>query len=226
MSLEYTIISIGTLSHNRFWGESRPVRTAHATTTLVRDGEKLILVDPSLPAPALAARFNERTGKTLADVTDVFCTTLRPVHRRSVAALPEANWWCAAAELELYREGLRDLRDTAERLQSDDSGRAETDLALLDRFRGAPERFGPQVQLYPLAGPTSGSAGLLLATARETVIIAGDAALTGEHVRRGQVWERCADTDAALASLKDILELADVIVPGHDNVVRSPTAWL
>lgn len=226
MSVAYTVISIGTLSHNRLWSEAGAVRTAHATTTLVADGGRLILVDPSLPAAALAARFNERTGKTLDDVTDVFCTTLRPVHRRSVAAVPRADWWCAEAELELTRRGLRDLREVAGRLGSEDSQRAEADLKLLERFQPAPEHFGGQVQLYPLAGPTEGSAGLLLTAAARTIVIAGDAALTGEHVRRGRIWQGCADTEAALASLKDMLELADVIVPGHDNVMLSPALRL
>ena len=57
-------------------------------------------------------------------------------------------------------------------------------------------------------------------------MIAGDAALTGEHVYRGQVWEGCADVEAALNSMRDFVELADVIVPGHDNVLLSPQRWL
>lgn len=226
MSVEYTIISIGALSHNRLWGESGHLRTAHATTTLVAAGDRLILVDPSLPGEALAARFNERTGKRLDDVTDVFCTTLRPVHRRSVAALPKAKWWCGEAELELYREGLKDFRETANRAESEDAARASVELKLVDRFRAAPEAFAPQVEVYPLAGPTAGSAGLLLTLPTKTVVIAGDAALTGEHILRGQVWEGCADTEAAMDSLKDMLELADVIVPGHDNILYSATPWL
>ena len=107
MSVEYTIISIGALSRNRLWGESAAVRTAHATTTLVCDGERRILIDPSLPAPALAARFNERTGLALGDVTDVFCTTLRPVHRRSIEVLGHAHWWVNEPELDSYREVAR-----------------------------------------------------------------------------------------------------------------------
>ena len=93
MSVEFLVVSIGALSHNPLWGEPSPVRTAHATTTYVEDGPRRILVDPSLPAIALAARFNERTGKMLQDVTDVFCTTLRSVHRRSIEAMPSAAWW-------------------------------------------------------------------------------------------------------------------------------------
>jgi len=227
MSVEYRIISIGTLSQNLLWGEGAAVRTAHATTTLVVDGKRQILVDPSLPAVALAARFGERTGRSLDDVTDVFCTTLRPVHRRSVEALPNADWWCAEPELASYREHLEGLLDSAERLDADQGQVVRTELALLERFRPAPEKFGAQVHLYPLPGPSAGSAGLLLTPATSSILIAGDAAVTAEHMQRGQVWRGCTDTQVAMESLKDLLEIADVIVPGHDNLLLTPRQdWL
>lgn len=226
MSVEFCVVSIGTLSRNRLWGEAAAVRTAHATTTAVFDDKRLILVDPSLPAAALAARFNERTGRTLSDVTDVFCTTLRPVHRRSIAALANAAWWVHAAELEWRRDDLRGLLDSSERIGAEDAAAVEADLRLLDRFRPAPERFSQQVTVYPLAGPSPGSAGLLLTPPTTTVVIAGDAALTAEHVQRGQVWEGCADADAAMRAMEDFLELADVVVCGHDNAMLSQGRWL
>ena len=226
MSVEYCIISIGTLSHNRLWGEGAPVRTPHATTTLVRDEGRSILVDPSLPAQALAARYNERTGGQLADVTDVFCTTLRPVHRRSIAAFDEAVWWAGEAEIETYRSHLTGLLDSAERIDADDANAIEADLALLGRFRAAPESFTRQVHFYPMLGASPGSAGLLLNPATSTIVIAGDAAVSTAHVQAGQIWKGCADTEGAMASLTDLLELADVIVPGHDNVMFTPGRWL
>jgi len=226
VSVDYCVISIGTLSHNRLWGERAAVRTAHATTTLVRTEDRLILVDPSLPARALAARFGERTGLSIDAVTDVFCTTLRPVHRRSIEALGKARWWTHAQELEGYRRHLEQLLDTAGRLSGEDEALAQVDLKLLEKFRPAPEKFGEQVHLYPAAGASVGSAGLLLTPPTATVVIAGDAAITREHILRGQVWEGCHDTQAALASLADMLELADQIVPGHDNVVFCPRHWL
>ena len=226
MSVEYAVISIGTLSHNHFWGETAPLRTAHATTTLVCDGSKRILIDPSLPAVALEARFFERTGRRLDSVTDVFCTTLRPVHRRSIEALGEANWWASQAELEAYGETLKTLLDSAERLNPEDARTAEAELELLQRFKPAPDKFTPQVHLYPLAGPSAGSAGLLLTPATTSIIIAGDAALTGEHVMHGQIWEGCANRELALESLQDLLEVADIIVPGHDNVMPSSGRWV
>ena len=95
-------------------------------------------------------------------------------------------------------------------------------LKLLDRFKPAPEKFTDQVALYPLPGPSIGNSGLLLTAPIHTIIIAGDAALTAEHLLRGQVWEGCSDREQAMESLKDILELADIVIPGHDNVMISP----
>ena len=226
MSVEYHIISIGALSHNRLWGESAAIRTAHATTTVVCEGDRTILVDPSLPGPALAARFNERTGKTLDDVTDVFCTTLRPVHRRGIQALDGAKWWAAEAEIQWYRGHISAMLDAADRLSPENAAAARADLDLLERFEAAPEKFTRQVQVYPLPGATEGTAGLLLTPATTTIVIAGDAALTAEHVIRGQVWKGCTDTEAAMTSLQEMLELADVIVPGHDNLMLAPGQWL
>lgn len=226
MAVEYRIISIGTLSHNRLWGEAGQVRTAHATITCVEDQDRLILVDPSLPGEILAARFHERTGKQLSAVTDVFCTTLRPVHRRGLPALEGAHWWCAEDELETYRSHLVDMLDKAERLSPDDAQQVEADLQLLDRFEACPEKLSPQVGLFPLAGPSVGSAGLLLTPAAKTIVIAGDAVATGEHLRAGQIWQGCFNAEQAMESFRDVLEIADVIIPGHDNVVFSPQRWL
>jgi glyoxylase-like metal-dependent hydrolase (beta-lactamase superfamily II) len=226
MTVEFRVISIGALSHNRLWGEAAAVRTPHATTTLIAPGDdRRILVDPSLPASALAARFNERTGRRLGDVSDVFCTTLRPVHRRSLDALPDADWWCSPQELDAYRDHLAGLLDSADRLDGEAKGAVQADLALLDRFRPAPETFGRQVHLFPLPGASAGSAGLLLTPPTTTVVVAGDAAVTAEHLRRGQVWAGCHDTAAAMASLRDIIEIADAVVCGHDNLTVLSRAW-
>ena len=226
MAVEYRVISIGTLSRNLLWSEVAPVRTAHATVTLVCDEKRKILVDPSLPAQVLAARFNERTGANLAGITDVFCTTLRPAHRRGIEALGHARWWTAETELETYRGHLEGLRGSADRLSPEDAATIEADLGLLERFAPAPEKFSRQVQFYPLRGPSPGSAGLLLTLAATTVIIAGDAAVTAEHIRAGQIWHGCGDHPAAMESLRDLLELADIIIPGHDNLMIAPGRWL
>ena len=222
MAIEYSVISIGTLSRNRLWDESAAVRTAHATTTLVVDGDRRILVDPSLPGKILDARFNERTGGTLADITDVFCTTLRPVHRRALDMLGDAKWWCNEAEIEAYAHHLQSLLESAERLDAEQATAIEADIEIVRTFNPAPDRLTPQVHLYPLAGASVGSAGLLLVEPTSSVLVAGDAVITAEHFALGQVWQGCVDTEGAMESLQDVIEIADVIIPGHDNII--PTA--
>ncbi len=227
MAVEYRVISIGSPAHNIIWNETRPVRTAHATTTLVTDGDRTILIDPSLPEPILAAKFFERTGRQLDCVTDVFCTTLRPDSRRALdTAFADANLWCSGLELEWYTRRLDELKESAERLENEDAENIDKELAVIKRFRPAPEKFSPQVGIYPLAGPTPGCCGLLLTPATSTIVVAGPAAATAEHLRRGMIWEDSLDKDAAMESLKDMLELADIIVPGFDNVIFSPRQWM
>ena len=100
MSLRFRVISIGTLTRNREWGEQAPKRASHATTTLIQDEGTTILVDPSLPAEILAARLDERSGLTPGDVDVVFLTTFRPTHRRSLALFDRATWSMSESEIE------------------------------------------------------------------------------------------------------------------------------
>lgn len=225
MSVEFSVVSIGALSSNPFWGEGPGIRTSHATTTLVRDGDRLILVDPSLPAVALASRLGERTGLQPQSITDVFCTTLRPTHRRSVELFETARWLCCEQELAAYRQHLEALAQSAGRTDSEAGEAVMADLALVEKFHPAPDKLTPAVHLYPLAGPSVASAGLLLAGAARTAIVAGDAALTADHVFAGRVWSGSADTTAAMSSLVELIEIADVIVCGHDNYMLSPARW-
>ena len=227
MSVEYSVISIGTLSHNMLWNEPRAVRTTHATTTLVTDGDRRILIDPSLPGKVLETRLFERTGHGIDSITDVFCTTLRPDSRRALnETLGEANWWASQRELEWYTRQLEDLRESAERLENLDVENVEKELAVVRKFRPALEKFSSQVSIYPLYGPTPGCCGLLLTPPTATIVIAGPTAATAEHIERGMIWKECTDKEPAMESLRDLLELADVIVPGFDNVYFSSRNWL
>ncbi len=226
MSVDFTVVSIGALSFNPFWSEKAGLRTPHATSTLVRDGKRLILVDPSLPAMALVSRLSERTGLAPEQITDVFCTTLRPTHRRSVEAFAKARWTCAEPELSAYRQHLSILSESSRRRDGQVERAVAADLKLLERFSPAPDKLAEAVSLFPLPGPSVGSAGLLLASPTRTTVVAGDAAITAEHVLAGRVWAGSADAEAAMQSLTDILEIADLIVCGHDNYMLSPTRWM
>ena len=222
MSVEYTIISIGAMARNMLWNESADVRIQHATTTLVCDGEFRVLVDPSLPADVLAARLFERTGLRPSDISAIFCTTLRPDSRRSIEAFKDIPWYCSEMEKEWYSHKLAGLADSAQRLSPEDVENIETELRIVEKFTVAPDSLSSQISLYPMAGVTPGCCGLLLTPNTSTVIITGPAVPTRGHLERGMVWEESLDLDEALKSMSEVFEMADVIIPGFDNVCFSP----
>ena len=223
MSVSYSVISIGALSRNRLWGEQEPKRAAHATTTIIWSGTTAILVDPSLPAEILRHRLDERTGLRPEQIEVVFLTTFRPVHRRALAAFGGATWLMHEPEIEAARERLTEMNMRLEEGQDEDPELARLvreERELLSRIKAADERLTPQVHLYPTAGVAPGAAGLLLAAPSRTIVIAGDAVVTQGYFEAGRVFEQVSDLEQARASLADIYELADEIVPGHDNAFR------
>ncbi|MEM1107453.1 MAG: MBL fold metallo-hydrolase [Planctomycetota bacterium] len=220
-ALTYRVISIGTLSAHEHWPSSQARRTPHATTTLISSGDRLILVDPGLPPQAIAARLNERTGIQPGDITDIFLTNFRPAHRGGLEAFPDAEWWVAENERERIGRSLLARAESEE----DHAVRRilEAEIALLKKCKAAPDNLAPRVDLFPVPGFTPGTCGLLLAHATSTTVIAGDAVATVEHLERVQVLRGAFDIEAAQESLIEVLEIADTIIPGHDNVVLNPT---
>jgi len=65
---------------------------------------------------------------------------------------------------------------------------------------------------------TPGSAGLLLTETSRTVAIMGDAVISRDYFEAGRVYEQVYDLEAAQESFRDVMEVADLVVPGHDNV--------
>ena len=221
MGCTVDIISIGTLSRNVFWNEQASVRPAHATTTLIREGTQTIIVDPSLPAELLTHRLDERAGIKPQQIDGVFLTNFRPVHRRSLELFDRATWMLAGAEREAVvdhlESALRDLGGTDPEHPAP-AVEIEQELALVRRTAAPPERLTPTVHLYPTPGATIGAAGLLVAGLK-TVVVAGDAVLSRDHFENGRVFERSADPAKARESFADILEVAEIIIPGHDNLM-------
>ncbi|HNX27551.1 MAG TPA: hypothetical protein PKK48_09115 [Phycisphaerae bacterium] len=222
MSVEYTIISIGALGRNMLWNEAADVRLQHLTTTLVCDGQYRLLVDPSLPREVLLARLYERTGLKPGDISAIFCTTLRPDARRGIEAFENIPWYCGETEKEWYSQKLIALQDSAQRLSPEDAANITAELDIVDKFMAAPDKFAPQVSLYPMAGVTPGCCGLLLTPNTSTAVITGPAVPTRNHMERGMVWEECLDLEEALKAMSELYELADIIIPGFDNICFSP----
>lgn len=224
MSLNYTVVSIGALSRNRFWNETESRRLAHSTTTLVRDDKTTILVDPGLPEQFLVQRLDERTGLKPDQIDLVFLTNFRPVHRRSLEAFSRATWVMYEPEIAAVREHLDQLSASLKDLQRGGGDEAEVarliaqERGLLDRIIKADEKLTRRVHLFPSTGATPGSAGILLTETSRTIAIVGDAVISRDYFEAGRVYEQVYDLQAAQAAFRDTLEIADIVVPGHDNV--------
>ncbi len=210
------------------WNEATPVRTPHATCTLLRarDGneqrERRVLIDPGLPAPALAARLFERTGLRPGEIDVVFLTNFRPAHRAALELFPDARWLLSDPEREAVGNHLSDLRDRGD---ADVKKVVTAELRLLDRTKSPEDKLAEQIDLFPLGGYTPGTCGLLVAESATTTLIAGDAVPTRDHLLAGQVLADAFDKDQALESLREVYEIADAIVPGHDNWFANPRGY-
>ena len=227
MGVRYKVVNIGALSCNRMWNETTPRRAAHATSTLIRSGSTAILVDPSLPTEAMAHRLDERTGLSLNEIDVVFLTTFRPVHRRALANFERASWVMHAPEIEAVTAHLAALNErTAAGQQDPETKRLLRDeQVLVERLEAAPDRLTQEVHLFPAIGASVGSAALLLAEPSRTIVVAGDAVLTEEHFEAGRVFEQAASVEDARNAFREIAEIADEIVPGHDNAFRARGPW-
>jgi len=224
--MDVRVISIGTMAAHPLWGERTAVRTGHSTTTLLSRGERHILVDPGLPASALAARLGERANLTPPDITDVFLTSFHPEVRRALTAFDSATWWIHEAEREHVGVALaQQLIALKNKGESDAELLAalESDVAILRRCKAAPEELAEHVALFPLPGVSPGCCGLLIEEVRHTTLICGDALPTVEHLDQGIVPGDAVDVTRARESFEEALEIADLLIPGRDNITVNRT---
>lgn len=227
LSPDYRVISIGTLAAHPLWNERSPVRTGHATSTLISAGDTHILVDPSLPPQALLARLSERTNLRADDISHVFLTSFEPDRRRALAAFDQAQWLIHEPERQAALGAISASRDEAIDAGDVDLARVyEDEAALLHKCANAPDRLAPNVDLFPLPGVTPGTCGLLVALPASTVIVCGDAIATLEHLAQGKVLPHCADVEQAQESFREAIEIADVLILGRDNLALNPVRSL
>jgi glyoxylase-like metal-dependent hydrolase (beta-lactamase superfamily II) len=220
-SIRVDIISIGTLSRNRLWNEQATMRTPHATTSLIRVGKRNILIDPGLPPPALAARLNERSGLKPEQIDTVFLTNFRPAHRGGIALFTRAKLFIHENEQQAVQQHLERMIQEA---PSEDLDRQmmQSDLKLLTSMKPAPDKLADQLDLFPLFGYTPGQCGLIVAGATNTIVLAGDAVPSQDHFLAGQTLPDAWDIKAAHEAMSEVYEIADLIVPGHDNIFLNP----
>jgi glyoxylase-like metal-dependent hydrolase (beta-lactamase superfamily II) len=220
--MDWRIVSIGTLASNSLWNERGAPRTGHATTSVIKSGNAVLLVDPSLPPLMVDIKLQERWGLTLADVTHVFLTSFDPDRRRTLQGLQHATWYLHEPEIKAASAAIQQELLLAE---GDEEliGLLKEHRDLLHSFEVPNDKILEDVDLFPLPGYTPGSCGLLLPTPLRTILICGDTVATSEHLMQGSVLSTAANIELAQDSFKECVEIADVLVPGRDNVMLNAT---
>jgi glyoxylase-like metal-dependent hydrolase (beta-lactamase superfamily II) len=134
-------------------------------------------------------------------------------------AFPEAKILMHDVERQYERARIENVIRQAE---DEEREVMQRDLEILERVADVEDKVAQGVDLFPLFGYTAGTCGLLISLPTTTVLIAGDAVVTQDHFLAGQVLPESADLKMAQDSMAEVYEIADLIVPGHDNLFLNP----
>lgn len=195
----FTILTLGCLSRNRYWGEedAKSYRRALCTSTLIETPQGArILVDPAVSGAALAQVLDERCGLRPEAVDYVYVTHRHGDHYVGMADLPRAVWLAAPGDAGEIRRALPQHAK---------------------RIFAAGAEIVPGVQVLPLPGHTPGLAGLLFASEDGMVAVAGDSVMTRDFFKDRRGYYNSADFAASARSIDLLMEKADIVVPGHGN---------
>ncbi len=198
--IAWTILTIGHLSANKFWGETERVRTPLCTSTLLRTRAGLVLVDPSMEPERMPTLLHERAGVRTEDIRYVFVTHSHADHRLGLEAFPHATWLMAEPEIAYWRSRT-----------GDEDGR------VLERLTAVDAASLPGLRALLTPGHTPGTTSLLFEWRGKHVAVTGDAVMTEDHFRAREGHTNSVNLERARASITRLSHEADVIVPGHDN---------
>ncbi len=167
-----------------------------STSVLVIDKDVKIVVDPGINRQALATGL-QKEGLKPEDIKYVLITHYHPDHAFGAA-------WFPQAELMDYKYKYK-----SDLVEQHDGFVPDTELAIMHTPGHAPEHCS-------LAVPTE----------QGMVIVAGDVFWWPDGVEQtldvDYPDEYAQDVEALQESRKKILKLADVIIPGHGQVIQVP----
>jgi glyoxylase-like metal-dependent hydrolase (beta-lactamase superfamily II) len=193
------IITIGNLSRNRYWGESdeKPIHKAICTCTVISGESFNLLVDPSLEdGPMMYEELNRRTGLTPEKIDAVFITHQHSDHTAGLRHFKNARWLAASS----VAAGLNDTGNFAKKIEP--SGNI-----LFDK-----------IEVIPSPGHTYDHHILRFNYRGMSVVIAGDAVATKDFWSEKRGYYNAVDFDQSRKTMEFIESVADIIVPGHDNM--------
>ena len=198
MTRDWTIVTIGNLSRNRYWGDSeeKPVRPTLCTCTLIRCDAGAVLVDPSCQeAERMAAELDRTTGLRIGDIDAVFLTHEHGDHHYGLRHFPQAAWLASA--------------DAAAAINASGEYRKQVEPAS-GRILGS-------IDLLGTPGHTLGHHSLRFEAEGLSVLVSGDAVMTRDFWRERRPFFNAVDADRARRSMDEIADWAEAMVPGHGN---------
>ena len=199
--LQFTIVNIGCLSMNKYWGETERVRSGTATCTVLRAGETTMLVDPSPYPDRLEPMLFDRTGLRPAEIDMVFVTHYHGDHRYSLELFEGKPWLMASAALIDWRE------------------RSPDDAAQFDRFVAAEGRLPEGIRLLHTPGHLPGHHSLVCTTRWGPLVVTGDAVMTRDFFAHEEGYHNSVDFAVASETIRRIKSLASLVIPGHDSLI-------
>jgi glyoxylase-like metal-dependent hydrolase (beta-lactamase superfamily II) len=194
----WVIVTVGNLSRNRYWGESeqRAIRQPVCTTTLLEIGALRLLVDPSIAdAKTMASELDRRSGLALEEIDAVFVTHEHGDHHAGLACFPQADWFAA----EQVAEAITRMGQYEKRLIS------------------AAGKLPKEVEVLPMPGHTLAHHGLRFEADGLSFVVAGDAVMTRDFWTERRGFFNSADLALASRTMDALAQIADAIIPGHDN---------
>jgi glyoxylase-like metal-dependent hydrolase (beta-lactamase superfamily II) len=194
----WDVITVGNLSRNRYWGESDAVavRSVLCTCTLVVGEAFALLVDPSVKdADVMARELDRRTGKKPDYITACFVTHEHGDHWAGLENFSKAKWLAAP--------GVADMLNRTARLSK--------------QIESVEGRMLDAVDIIATPGHTAHHHALRFDCEGRSIVTAGDAVATHDFFRDRRGFYNSVDFDQAKRSMDKLAEIADIIVPGHDN---------
>jgi len=196
--LHWDIITIGNLSRNRYWGESdkQAVRSAICTCTVISGKDFHILVDPSLEnETAMAAELKRRTGLTSENIDVVFITHQHGDHIAGLKHFPGARWLAC----------------------SDVAAGLNKSAIYSKQIEAAGNILFDSIDVIATPGHTPDHHSLRFDYIGFSVLIAGDSVATKDFWNERRSYYNVMDLEESTRTMGKINEIADIIVPGHDN---------